>query len=167
MKPLYGALVGVLGVLLFAPAIRAAAEQTFDWGSISVTVESARLLDDGVIEVYLSFINKSGDPVWVIPGRNARASDDLKNEYRWTDSVGFHRSVNDLRAGNDSHNKFLKLDPTVPAPASFRFQRLGREKVEGKRPAKVFFAADLTIVNDIKRRTHQDRSISVASLKLE
>lgn len=138
--------------------------QTFNLGDITATVDWAKFsARERKLEVSMTFTNKTKRTLLIIPGKNAQATDDRKNRYRWTDAAGFRRGSDNLWEGFG--NKFLQLDPNVPSPASFIF-RLDSRDTNAQNPSNVRFFAALTIVEDRQARSAYSRTVS-ASIKLD
>lgn len=134
---------------------------------LTVSVERAKITSGREVDIFLTFTSKTREPLWIIPGHNARVADDLKNEYKWVSSEGFNRDLHELSASNDDRNKFLKLDQNVRTPATLHFRCAESAEHSAKRPTSVFFAADITIVTDPVSRSHEDKSLSVADLPIQ
>jgi TolB-like protein len=145
--------------------------QNINLGDVIASVEWARLSRDNKLEVSLTFTNKTKHVLWITPGSNdlnrgAQATDDLKNRYQWKDAVGFRRNSEEVWPRYTKPNKFLQLEPQIPAPVSFIFLRISDDGPDTKSPTKIRFFAELTIVDDMKAQLFHNRSVS-ATIRLD
>src|ERR1043166_5337601 len=141
--------------------------QTFDLGDIVATAEWARSDKDN-LEISFSFVNKTKQPLWMIPTTRRdkggiQANDNAKNTYQLSGTVGFKRTSLDLRSNLAAMNQFLALQPNVPSMATFRFWR---NRGGGAGATEVRFFATLTIVKDLNTLNSYDRTVS-ATLTLK
>jgi hypothetical protein len=103
---------------------------------IEVTVTTAKLTKDGHVEVFLSLKNLTGKDLWVIPARNASATDDAGASYKFAGSTGFTRVGIGAMADMP-----LYLPAEPPGMASFEFT----PEEKGGKPSKISVRATLLI----------------------
>jgi hypothetical protein len=134
---------------------------SFDLGTITATADWARL-DRDHLEISFTFTNKTARPLWLIPATarsqgGIQASDDVKNSYELVSTGGFRRGALALRGDFREQNEFLELQPGVPSPATFKFNRK-RGGISGA--TQIRFFATLTVVEDMQTLKSSNKTVT-------
>ena len=153
----------VLIVLIATSVCAKDHNDTIDLGDVTARITAAKLLKNGDLDIYLTFINKTEKDLWIVPGMSASASDDQGNSYSLRSSTGFARQSQSLKPGPDYGNVYLRLPPKVPTSASFQFHCAG---LRGENVQAISFKSSLTILRDFRERTGYDTSIAIVDYKL-